>query len=43
MDFSHIFSPISVGGRQLKSRLTHTKSGGGLDGTPSQFERSTAY
>lgn len=43
MNFSHIFSPIAVGGRQLKSRLTHTKSGGGLDGTPKQFERSTAY
>ena len=43
MEFSHIFSPIRIGNVRLKSRLTHTKSGGGLDGTAKQFERSTAY
>lgn len=43
MDFSHIFSPIRIGNVRLKSRLTHTKSGGGLDGTAEQFQRSTAY
>ena len=43
MDYSDIFSPIRIGGRTLKSRLTHAKSGGGLDGTAKQFQRSTAY
>lgn len=43
MDYSNIFSPIRIGGRTLKSRLTHAKSGGGLDGTAKQFQRSTAY
>lgn len=43
MEFSHIFSPVQIGNIRLKSRLTHTKSGGGLDGTERQFERSTAY
>lgn len=43
MEFRHIFSPIKIGNVRLKSRLTHTKSGGGLDGTAKQFERSTAY
>ena len=32
MDYSDIFSPIRIGGRTLKSRLTHAKSGGGRDG-----------
>ena len=43
MEFKAIFSPIQIGNIRLKSRLTHTKSGGGLDGTAKQFERSTAY
>lgn len=43
MEFKHIFSPIYIGNVRLKSRLTHTKSGGGLDGTAQQFRRSTDY
>lgn len=43
MEFTHIFSPVQIGNLRLKSRLTHTKSGGGLDGTAKQFERATAY
>ncbi len=39
----HLFTPIKIGNVTLKSRLTHTKSGGGLDGTAKQFQRSTAY
>ncbi len=43
MEFSNIFSPVYIGNVRLKSRLTHTKSGGGLDGTPQQFRRATDY
>ena len=43
MNFPHIFSPVQIGNVRLKSRLTHTKSGGGLDGTAEQFARSTRY
>lgn len=43
MEFKHILSPVKIGNITLKSRLTHTKSGGGLDGSPRQFERSAAY
>lgn len=43
MEFKALFSPVQIGNVKLKSRLTHTKSGGGLDGTARQFERSTAY
>lgn len=43
MNYSHLLSPISISGVTLKSRMTHTRSGGGLDGTPWQFERSTRY
>ena len=43
MNYEHLLSPISISGVTLKSRLTHTRSGGGLDGSPMQFERSTRY
>ena len=43
MNYSHIFSPITINGITLKSRMTHAKSGGGLDGTDTQFEKSTRY
>lgn len=43
MKFEHLLSPITINGITLKSRITHAKSGGGLDGTDKQFERSTAY
>lgn len=43
MELKHILSPIKIGNITLKSRLTHTKSGGGLDGSLRQFEKSTAY
>ena len=43
MKYQHLLSPITVNGITLKSRLTHAKSSGGLDGTDSQFEKSTRY
>ena len=43
MRYEHIFSPVTVNGITLKSRMTHTKSGGGVDGTPESFEKATRY
>ena len=43
MEYKNVFSPITINGITLKSRITHAKSGGGLDGTEKQFEKSTAY
>ncbi len=43
MEYKNILSPITINGITLKSRITHSKSGGSLDGSPRQFEKSTAY
>ncbi len=43
MAYERILSPITIGNIRLKSRLTHAKSSGGLDGTETQFEKSTRY
>lgn len=41
--YEHIFSPVIINGITLKSRLTHTKSGGGVDGTEESFQKATRY
>lgn len=41
--YEHIFSPVTINGITLKSRLTHTKSGGGVDGTEESFQKATRY
>ena len=43
MEYKHILSPISINGITLKSRMYKSVSGGGLDGSPKQFERATRY
>lgn len=41
--YEHIFSPVTINGITLKSRLTHTKSGGGVDGSEESFQKATRY
>lgn len=43
MEYKHLLSPITINGITLKSRMTHAKSNGGLDGTDTQFEKATRY
>ena len=43
MEYTHLLSPVSINGITLKSRMTHAKSSGGLDGTDKQFEKATRY
>ncbi len=43
MEYKNILSPITINGITLKSRITHAKSGGSLDGSDRQFEKATAY
>lgn len=43
MEYKNLLSPVTINGITLKSRMTHAKSNGGLDGTDRQFERATAY
>lgn len=43
MNFEHLLTPVTINGITLKSRITHAKSGGGLDGSSRQFEKATAY
>lgn len=41
--YEHIFSPVTINGITLKSRLTHTKSGGSVDGSEESFQQATRY
>ncbi len=41
--YEHIFSPVTINGITLKSRLTHTKSGGSVDGSEESFQKATRY
>lgn len=43
MEYKHLLSPVTINGITLKSRMTHAKSCGGLDGTDQQFEKATRY
>lgn len=43
MRYSNLFSPVTINGITLKSRMTHAKSGGGVDGSPESFEQATRY
>ena len=43
MEYTHLLSPVTINGITLKSRMTHAKSSGGLDGTDTQFEKATRY
>ena len=43
MQYTHLFSPVTVNGITLKSRMTHSKSGGSVDGSPESFEKATRY
>ena len=43
MKYQNLLSPITINGITLKSRMTHAKSSGGLDGSDQQFEKATRY